>query len=520
MNSTKHLLLSLICMTLFAPFVLAQEPQPAASSREVVSRDSRQVTIIIQQQQIRFTAPASAQEVRLEISNKAGEIVYDSGLAGGPELSWTLKNDSGEAVPSGLYAYTLTFKEGNAETSQSRRGHLIVERGKDRDPQTDRLWVTSQGAIGAEAALSGGELTVASGEETNVVGARIEKGLAAKGTPTVNLGGYGTSGQIPKFGAGDYVVNSVITEDFNGRIGIGTQTPGSALTVAGQIETTSGGIKFPNGTVQLTSAAGALFQVDHNATLTGNGTQASPLGVNVPALNLLSSVTTNGTLLGNGTQASPLGVNIPALNLLSSVTTNGTLFGNGTSASPLGIADNGVSAAKIAPGQVVKSLNGLKDNVTLAGSGGISITPSGNTLTIAGGSGLSSVATNKTLVGNGTIGAPLGVALPVKAALFVTAEGNIFTCYNGLTGEFQGGGTTNTGCGFTNNNFGAGKYHISLPNVIPFFVSVTALVGFSHHFSADISAVAFGEIRVNTFVPGVDNGAGNTTPTGFFLIVY
>ncbi len=51
------------------------------------------------------------------------------------------------------------------------------------------------------------------------------------------------------------------------------------------------------------------------------------------------------------------------------------------------LADGSVTAAKVGSGQVVKSLNGLNDAVTLAASGAVSITPSGNTLTI-GSSGL------------------------------------------------------------------------------------------------------------------------------------
>src|SRR5262249_22552185 len=148
---------------------------------------------------------------------------------------------------------------------------------------------------------------------------------------------FGTTGSIPKFGGGDFLTNSVITEDLNGRIGIGTTTPGSTLAVAGTIETTSGGIKFPDGTTQTTSAAAALFQVNHNATLTGSGTGASPLGINIPALGLLSAVAHDTTLSGNGASASPLGVNIPALNLLGAVAHDNTLAGNGTSATPLGL---------------------------------------------------------------------------------------------------------------------------------------------------------------------------------------
>jgi hypothetical protein len=43
--------------------------------------------------------------------------------------------------------------------------------------------------------------------------------------------------------------------DAAGRVGIGTTTPGSPLTVAGQIEAAAGGYKFPDGSVQTTAAS-------------------------------------------------------------------------------------------------------------------------------------------------------------------------------------------------------------------------------------------------------------------------
>src|SRR5215813_12010980 len=259
MNSTKQFLVILVCLSLYTPLAAAQEPQPATPSRNMPSHE---VTVIIQQQQIRFTASTLAQEVRLEVFNQSGERIYDSGLVSGAEISWALQNANGEAVPSGLYSYTLTVKEAGSETPATRRGHLILESGRDR------LWVTSQGAVGAEESPSGGDLTVSSGSETNVVGARIGRALASKGSP-INLDFFGTPGRIPMFTGSDSLDDSVIWQDFNGRIGIGTQRPGTALlTVAGQIETTSGGIKFPNGSVQ-TSAG--ISQVIRNATLTGDG---------------------------------------------------------------------------------------------------------------------------------------------------------------------------------------------------------------------------------------------------------
>lgn len=45
---------------------------------------------------------------------------------------------------------------------------------------------------------------------------------------------------------------------FTGSVGIGTASPGQKLTVAGTIESTSGGFKFPDGTSQSTAASGGV----------------------------------------------------------------------------------------------------------------------------------------------------------------------------------------------------------------------------------------------------------------------
>ena len=108
--------------------------------------------------------------------------------------------------------------------------------------------------------------------------------LTVMGSGTV-MGG-GTLGRLTKWtgftSSNSFIGDSIIFESKTGLVGIGTDTPTSKLTVPGTIETTSGGVKFPDGTVQTSSAAGALFSVAHDTTLTGNGTQASPLGVASP----------------------------------------------------------------------------------------------------------------------------------------------------------------------------------------------------------------------------------------------
>jgi hypothetical protein len=121
-----------------------------------------------------------------------------------------------------------------------------------------------------------------------------------------------------------------------------------------------------------------------------------------------------------------------AASFLSTVAHDSTLVGDGTSSVPLGVANNGVgtsqiasgavTAPKIASGQVVKSLNGLRDGVTLAAGSNVSLALTGQTLTISSLSGLTSVAHDATLIGDGTSTAPLGIA-----------PSQVVKSFNGLT---------------------------------------------------------------------------------------
>jgi hypothetical protein len=79
-----------------------------------------------------------------------------------------------------------------------------------------------------------------------------------------------------KFGGLD--VGRFVRFDNNDNVGIGTSTA-SKLAVAGVIESTSGGLKFPDATTQTTAG---LTTVSTAGPLTGDGTPASPLGIASP----------------------------------------------------------------------------------------------------------------------------------------------------------------------------------------------------------------------------------------------
>jgi len=169
MYLTKRLITSLLCALLCVSSALAQggKAEPAQASQNI----AQDVMIIIQRQQVRFTAQRAIEEMRLQIFDQSGEMIYDSGSIVGPEIDWSLQNANGETVKSGLYAYTLSIRETGTEKARERRGHFIVDRAQDRDG-ADKLWVTSQNDSGV-----GAELTVARAGNNSDSAEEIQPGM-------------------------------------------------------------------------------------------------------------------------------------------------------------------------------------------------------------------------------------------------------------------------------------------------------------------------------------------------------
>src|SRR5215831_2396322 len=130
---------------------------------------------------------------------------------------------------------------------------------------------------------------------------------------------------------------------------------------------------LPVPLAQHANTASNLLGTVSSTSLTGTIADAR-LSPNVPLLN--SSPNFSGTVTANGFVGDGGGLT----NL------NGAAIQPGSIANA-SLADGTVTASKIAGSQVVKSLNGLSDGVTLSAGPNVTLTPSGNNLQISANSG-------------------------------------------------------------------------------------------------------------------------------------
>src|SRR5262249_47591405 len=278
-------------------------------------------------------APALVQPAAPGSGGGSGNVT-GSGTAG-QITKWTGSTTLGDSV--------LTEKDGKIGLATANPVSLLHILGSQRVTSTltgtdAREGLRVIGGKGGDTSGSG----QAAGNGASLVLQAGDGGDALTGTS--GRGGYVTiQPGAPGVGSLSGGFGQVILAPGGGNVGIGVTDAASKLTVAGMIETTLGGVKFPVGTTQTTAAAGGLTSIFHDLTLTGNGTSGSPLGVS------------NGGI------------------------------------GPTQLAIGAVTAAKIAPGQVVTGLNGLKDEVTLTPGSNIMITSLGSTLTVAAPDALSSI---------------------------------------------------------------------------------------------------------------------------------
>jgi len=251
---SKRFIVTLLSIMLCLPLAQARPVQGDQQEAQTANAIAQDVLIIIQQEQVRFTTQRAVEEMRLQIFDQAGQLVYDSGAVTGPELTWVLRQAGGETVKSGLYAYTLSVKEAGAETARARRGHFIVDRAKERDGKTDRLWITSQNESGV-----GTELTVARNEDLTIAG-------AAAPSERQSL----KAGEQERTGEGESKIDSEKTAS-NTALALASGTVNRIAKFTSSTDLGNSSITDQNGAVSIAGNLKAIQGVANDITVQTNG---------------------------------------------------------------------------------------------------------------------------------------------------------------------------------------------------------------------------------------------------------
>ena len=208
-----------------------------------------------------YTEPDAGPNVILGSQfNQVTDGVYGATISGGgdagkffPSLSPNKVTDRLGTVGGGA-ANTAGFfgMVGGGFTNTASEAHSVVAGGFNNM------------ASGRKSTVSGGSNNVASGDYATVAGGSENR---AEGSNSFAAGKSARALHEGSFVWSDLSNNPFISTASNqfliratGGVGIGTDAPGSPLTVNGTIESTSGGFKFPDGTTQTTASRSSPWQ--------------------------------------------------------------------------------------------------------------------------------------------------------------------------------------------------------------------------------------------------------------------
>ncbi|AHZ84675.1 hypothetical protein Bb109J_c1985 [Bdellovibrio bacteriovorus] len=221
------------------------------------------------------TAPTSVLHVeRTQDADTTVQVrnTHDTGTAAGARfiasneksgiwfgISGTSNTNTGLGSPGDAYIYnaagTATGKNLNVINNQTGNIHFFAGSTATGTP---RMTITNTGLVGINTAAPLQKLHVENGNMV-ITGTAPAYQLKENDTTDQNWQMGINNGNL-RFATQNDALNSssdkvVISQ--TGNVGIGAAAPTAKLEVAGTIHSTSGGIKFPDGSVQTTAASGA-----------------------------------------------------------------------------------------------------------------------------------------------------------------------------------------------------------------------------------------------------------------------
>lgn len=207
-----------LALSLFALLVNAQAQTPRVSTVNVRAEANR----------VRVSPEGDAFDLRLDVADESGEVVFQSGQVSGQSLDWDMRDSAGARVAPGTYQVTVTYR---APSGKLRKR---VEQVSVQEVVT---------APSAQAQAPAGPAPAA----------------AVSSPVPVKASGSVTVGRLPRFtgltSSQATVADSVITQTSAGNVGVGLANPATRLHLWG-----------PNSRLRLTSTNSGQWTVTEYQT--------------------------------------------------------------------------------------------------------------------------------------------------------------------------------------------------------------------------------------------------------------
>lgn len=229
-----------------------------------------------------------------------GDVVYISGISGNTTVVSKADADVAAEMPAFGVAAAATSINNPVDVYTSG---VLAGLNTSSFSEGDELFVSNTPGV-----LSN---TPPTGESSQLQKlAKVTRSHASSGS--IFIMGAGRTNAVPNLNTGRlFVGNSsnqavadgtLYVDIANSRVGIGTTSPASPLTVAGVIESTSGGVKFPDGTTQTTASAGGGGNVSNTGTPLNN---QIAIWTNATTIKGDSELTWDGDTLSVNTSGAP-----------------------------------------------------------------------------------------------------------------------------------------------------------------------------------------------------------------------
>src|SRR5262249_20046365 len=269
-------------------FSIAARGQNEAPTIDKVASEA--ITASASGEHLRFTAPSSVVQIRLEVYDSGGKKLVDNEVRGANVLDWHLQDGQPEPLADDSYLCVITVKSLSGRLTQ-RIGSVRIEKMSARVQGVDRSVITSQQTQAIGPVEENASMTVVSGEgpeTTTVIAHNGEDGQITRGKGALSF-------RIGDFFKGKDTEQMRLTAE--GNVGIGITNPRAKLDVDGVIRA-SQGIVFPDGTTQYSAASKTLGAKSTAAGEAAGGKQKfQPEAAGAGTMNQLAKWTdSNGTL--------------------------------------------------------------------------------------------------------------------------------------------------------------------------------------------------------------------------------